>query len=239
MGNKRYFLESEVCRGHLTRKQHCNLDSEWGSLINIQTTCHLLVSPHLALGLSCRGLTKMGSYLEDYYRRYNENISRWPGYSLDQLSIFIYIYLQNLSKPRQEAGRGRLARSVSQWDVQEASPRTSTGLHSASSWDLNRPQTTASAASSFNSPPPYHVPYHFLCSTSEIPLHIRITGSGYWRIQIPSQNVMCPLIFVMFSNLQSPSRRWKKDREEWNLANGINFSYTSPYMADNCSIVKT
>ena len=49
-------------------------------MINIQTTCHLLVSPHLALGLSCRGLTKMGSYLEDYYRRYNENISRWPGY---------------------------------------------------------------------------------------------------------------------------------------------------------------
>ena len=43
----------------------------------------------------------------------------------------------------------------------------------------------------------------------------------------------------MFSNLQSVSRRWKKDREEWNLANGINFSYTSPYMADNCSIVKT
>ena len=80
VGNKRYFLESEVCRGHLTRKQHCNLDSERRSLINIQTTCHLLVSPHLALGLSCRGLTKMGSYLEDYYRRYNENISRWPGY---------------------------------------------------------------------------------------------------------------------------------------------------------------
>ena len=50
---------------------------------------------------------------------------------------------------------------------------------------------------------------------------------------------MCGLIFVMFSNLQSASRRWKKDREEWNLANGINFSYTSPYMADNCSIVKT
>ena len=31
VGNKRYFLESEVCRGHLTRKQHCNLDSERGA----------------------------------------------------------------------------------------------------------------------------------------------------------------------------------------------------------------
>ena len=34
------------------------------------------------------------------------------------------------------------------------------------------------------------------------------------------------------------SRRWKKEREEWNLANGINFSYTSPYMQDTSSIVK-
>merc|ERR1711892_277565 len=32
--------------------------------------------------------------------------------------------------------------------------------------------------------------------------------------------------------------RWKKEREEWNLANGINFSYTSPYMSDTNSIVK-
>merc|ERR1712227_357637 len=33
--------------------------------------------------------------------------------------------------------------------------------------------------------------------------------------------------------------RWKKEREDWNLANGINFSYTSPFMTDNCSIVKS
>ena len=103
VGNKRYFLESEVCRGHLTRKQHCNLDSERRSLINIQTTCHLLVSPHLALGLSCRGLTKMGSYLEDYYRRYNENINRWPGYILDQISIYLY----SSTKPQQASTGGR------------------------------------------------------------------------------------------------------------------------------------
>merc|ERR1712183_373181 len=32
--------------------------------------------------------------------------------------------------------------------------------------------------------------------------------------------------------------RWKKEKEEWNLANGINFSYTSPYMSDSSSIVK-
>merc|ERR1711997_1262092 len=32
--------------------------------------------------------------------------------------------------------------------------------------------------------------------------------------------------------------RWKKEKEEWNLANGINFSYTSPFMSDNSSIVK-
>ena len=76
-----------------------------GELDQYPDTCHLLVSPHLALGLSCRGLTKMGSYLEDYYRRYNENISRWPGYSLDQLSIFIYIYLS--TKPQQASAGGR------------------------------------------------------------------------------------------------------------------------------------
>merc|ERR1712001_779523 len=32
--------------------------------------------------------------------------------------------------------------------------------------------------------------------------------------------------------------RWKKEKEDWNLANGINFSYTSPFMSDNSSIVK-
>ena len=33
-------------------------------------------------------------------------------------------------------------------------------------------------------------------------------------------------------------RRAKKEKEEWNLANGINFSYTSPYMSDSHSLVK-
>ena len=42
----------------------------------------------------------------------------------------------------------------------------------------------------------------------------------------------------LFSNILW-FRRWKKEREEWNLANGINFSYTSPFMSDNASIVKT
>jgi len=32
--------------------------------------------------------------------------------------------------------------------------------------------------------------------------------------------------------------RAKKEKEEWNLANGINFSYTSPYMSDSHSLVK-
>merc|ERR1711874_222348 len=32
--------------------------------------------------------------------------------------------------------------------------------------------------------------------------------------------------------------RWKKEKEDWNLANGINFSYTSPFMSDNSSIVR-
>ena len=44
--------------------------------------------------------------------------------------------------------------------------------------------------------------------------------------------------FDSYSLILHFRRRWKKEKEEWNLANGINFSYTSPYMADNCSIVK-
>ena len=33
-------------------------------------------------------------------------------------------------------------------------------------------------------------------------------------------------------------RRWKKDKEERDLANGINFQYTSPFMSDNASLLK-
>ena len=51
---------------------------------------------------------------------------------------------------------------------------------------------------------------------------------------------LTPLLYFTYTYLKESKlfRRWKKEKEEWNLANGINFSYTSPFMSDNSSIVK-
>ena len=166
-------------------------------------------------------------------------MARIPGYIIDQLSIYLYLS----TKPQQASAGGR-ARQTGEVGV-------AVGRAGGQPPHLHRPplglvlgpqQAADHGLGSLQLQLPATIP----CSVSLLVFHqwdtlthIPIAGSSYWRIQIPSQNVMCGFIFVMFSNLQSASRRWKKDREEWNLANGINFSYTSPYMADNCSIVKT
>ena len=60
-----------------------------------------------------------------------------------------------------------------------------------------------------------------------------------FRIPVSSQKVKTN-IFILKSvlSLTVVFRRWKKEKEERDLANGINFQYTSPFMSDNASLLK-
>ena len=131
--------------------------------------------------------------------------------------------------------RPGLARSLSQWDVNQTGAAPGLPPSSSSSWELARPNTSSSGSSTFSSPAPYHarLTLQLIISLNDELL------SRIWRLGNTDTFTECNKLELLISKYNVYFlRRWKKEKEEWNLANGINFSYTSPFMSDNSSIVK-
>merc|ERR1712029_230649 len=124
-------------------------------------------------------------------------------------------YNENISRKPDGSGYSFrpnwLSRSVSQWDLQDAGGH---GGHRAGGMESSPRSQHSSSSWDLNRPQTSSSGVSSFSSPP--PYHDLATGEYRYLHRM----------------------RWKKEKEEWNLANGINFSYTSPYMADNCSIVK-
>lgn len=126
------------------------------------------------------------------------------------------------SQPRTETGYAfrpsRLARSVSQWDLGDGGHHGGHQSHGGRVGVMEASPRSQHSSSSWDLSRPQTMSSSGSSSFSSPPPYHDLATGEYRYLH---------------------RQRWKKEREEWNLANGINFSYTSPFMSDNASIVKT
>ena len=64
-------------------------------------------------------------------------------------------------------------------------------------------------------------------------LNLVLISKVFYLLCLPFYTLLRDINEIFFDN-----RRQRKDREIANLANGINFQYTSPFMSESQSLVK-